>query len=60
VFDEIPVGQTFLIPVRLEECPVPEDLAKIQFADVFREGEFEKLLQSLFKTWGDSIQAGNA
>ncbi|MFL6450070.1 MAG: toll/interleukin-1 receptor domain-containing protein [Bryobacteraceae bacterium] len=29
-FQEIPSGHTFLIPVRLEECTVPDELSKYQ------------------------------
>jgi hypothetical protein len=55
-FQEIPSGQTFLIPVRLEECPVPDELSKYQYADIFRTGEFDKLLKSMFVQWAQSQQ----
>jgi len=55
-FQEIPSGETFLIPVRLEECPVPNELSKYQYADIFRTGEFEKLLKSMFVQWAQSQQ----
>jgi TIR domain/Novel STAND NTPase 1 len=53
---EIPSGETFLIPVRLEECTVPDELSKLQYADIFRTGEFEKLLKSMFVQWAKSQQ----
>jgi hypothetical protein len=56
VFQEVPSGQTYLIPVRLEECTVPEELLKYQFADIFREGVFDKLLKSIFIQWAKSRQ----
>ena len=52
-FEEVPQGQTFLIPVRLEDCAVPEELTKYHYADIFRENGFEKLLKSILKTWGE-------
>ena len=51
VFEEIPTGQRYLIPVRLEECEVPDELSKYHFADIFRAGEFDKLLKSIFTSW---------
>ena len=53
VFEEVPAGQTFLIPVRLEDCAIPEELIKYHYADIFREDGFEKLLKSIFTTWGE-------
>jgi hypothetical protein len=53
-FQEIPSGQTFLIPVRLEECAVPEGLSKYQHADIFRTGGFDKLLKSMLVQWAQS------
>jgi hypothetical protein len=53
---QIPLGQTFLIPVRLEECTVPDELSKYQYVDVFRIGEFDKLLKSMFIQWAESQQ----
>jgi len=53
-FQEIPSGQTFLIPVRLEECTVPDELSKYQYADIFRNGEFDKLLKSMLIQWAES------
>lgn len=37
----------YFIPVRLEECQVPEALAKFQWVDLFEEGGFSKLTQAL-------------
>lgn len=33
----------YLIPVRLEECPVPEELTKFQWVDLFEHDGFDKL-----------------
>lgn len=37
----------FIIPVRLEVCKVPENLAHFQYVDLFRKGGFENLLRSI-------------
>jgi len=52
--EEIPGGHVYLIPVRLEDCSVPDELAHLQFADAFRDGEFDKILMSIFKGWAES------
>lgn len=45
--DEKPEGTIFLIPARLEECAVPEQLGHWQWVDLFDENGFVKLLRSL-------------
>lgn len=40
-------GDIFLIPVRLDKCPIPSSLSGLQFVDLFREGESNKLLRAL-------------
>ena len=42
-------GSIFLIPVRLEDCPIPDhmQLHKIQSADYFSPGGINKLVESL-------------
>ena len=45
--DEQPDGVAYLIPVRLEECEVPERLKRWQWVDLFRDGGYERLLQGL-------------
>jgi len=45
--DEKPEGTIFLIPARLEECAVPEQLGHWQWVDLFEENGFVRLLRSL-------------
>ena len=45
--DEKPEGTIFLIPARLEECAVPEQLGHWQWVDLFDENGFVRLLRSL-------------
>jgi hypothetical protein len=41
--DEQPEGTIFLIPVRLEDCEVPERVRRWQWVDLFEEGGYTKL-----------------
>jgi TIR domain len=47
VADEQPEGAMFLIPVRLEECDVPERFRHLHYADLFEADGYAKLLNSL-------------
>jgi hypothetical protein len=40
-------GAAYLIPVRLEECEIPEPLARRHWIDVFTGGDYERLLRVL-------------
>lgn len=47
-YEQEPEGAIFLVPVRLEECEVPDRLGDPQWFDFHRDGEdFEDLLQAL-------------
>jgi len=39
----------YIIPVRLEECDVPESLSLFQWVDYFREDGWERLVKSIHK-----------
>lgn len=47
IADEQPEGSIYLIPVRLERCAVPERLADRHWLDIFKEGAYRRLRQSL-------------
>jgi transcriptional regulator with XRE-family HTH domain len=47
VADGQPEGSTFLIPVRLEKCEIPERLRRWQWVDLFGESGYERLLRVL-------------
>ena len=47
VADEQPEGSTFLIPARLEECEVPERLARWHWVDLYRRGGYNRLIEAL-------------
>lgn len=45
--DEMPEGAIYIIPVRLEECPVPLRLEKLHSVDIFTPVGFERLQKFL-------------
>jgi formylglycine-generating enzyme required for sulfatase activity len=47
VADEQPEGAIFLIPLRLEECEVPQRLRRWQWVDFFEEKGYERLMRAL-------------
>jgi hypothetical protein len=47
VADRQPEGAIFLIPLRLEECEVPQRLRRRQWVDLFQEEGYERLLSAL-------------
>jgi formylglycine-generating enzyme required for sulfatase activity len=47
VADEKPPGTIFLIPLRLEDCDVPEELHDWQWEDLYEQRGFGKLMRSL-------------
>lgn len=50
VFQTMPAGSIYLIPVRLDECHVPETLASIQWVDMFPNWDegIKKICQSIY------------
>lgn len=50
VAEEQPEGAAYLIPVRLEDCEIPERLRRWQWVDLFKDGGYERLLRSLGAT----------
>jgi TIR domain len=49
VADEQPEGAIFLIPVKLEECDLPERLSRWHWVDLSSEYAEERLLQTLLR-----------
>jgi len=47
VADEKPEGIIFIIPVRLENCDVPERISKFHWVDLFSDDGYERLLKAL-------------
>ncbi|MBK9924042.1 MAG: toll/interleukin-1 receptor domain-containing protein [Anaerolineales bacterium] len=42
-----PTDKVFIIPVRLEQCDMPESLRHLQRVDLFRPGGYKKLVDAL-------------
>ncbi|NEP84643.1 MAG: TIR domain-containing protein [Okeania sp. SIO3B3] len=49
VLETIPDDRIFIVPVRLDECEVPEKFNQFQYCDLFKGNSFEKLLKALEK-----------
>jgi hypothetical protein len=49
VADEQPEGTIFVIPLKLEECEIPERLSRWQWVNFFEEHGFDRLMRSLRK-----------
>jgi hypothetical protein len=47
VLELMPDGRIFLIPIRLEECNVPESLSDRHYVDLFAEDGLSKLLMAM-------------
>jgi len=45
--EERPEGEIYLIPARLEECSIPDELQDKQWVDLFEEKGYEKLIRAL-------------
>jgi hypothetical protein len=58
VADEQPDGTIFLIPVRLEECEVPDRLRRWQWVDLFKEGGYGRLMLALAARRSDLSKRG--
>ena len=43
----LPADRVFIIPVRLEECDMPEPLRRLHRVDLFRPGGYKKLIRAL-------------
>ena len=47
-------GEIFIIPARLEECPVPDRLAERQWVNLYESNSFPKLIKALNRR-GESL-----
>jgi len=47
ISDEQPEGTIFLIPLKLEDCEVPERLRRWQWVNLFEDHGYEKLMRAL-------------
>ncbi len=49
VADTQPEGTIYIVPVKLEECQMPQRLRHLHCVNLFEEGGFQKLMRSLTK-----------
>lgn len=49
VADRRPEGSIYVIPVRLEDCPMPERLSHLHRVDLFAENGYDRLTRTLSK-----------
>ena len=54
VMEEKPEGVIFLIPIRLEECQVPERLRSFQWVNLFESQGYDRLIRTL-KVCADAL-----
>ncbi len=47
VLEEIPEDQIFIIPLRLDECEVPDRFRHIHYVDLFEDGAYQKVLDAI-------------
>jgi TIR domain len=59
IADKMPEGEVFIIPVRLEECSVPDRLTKWQWIDMFRPNGFGKIIKCLKLHLGEETEASH-
>ncbi len=49
VVEELPEGRVFIIPIRLEDCEIPDRLRKWQWVDIFKRGGYNKFRDALIE-----------
>lgn len=58
--DEQPERRRVLIPVRLDECPIPERLSRFQWLNLFEATGYERLKNALRTSMADPPRDGRA
>lgn len=57
VANEMPEGEIFIIPLRLEDCEVPDSLKKWHWIDIYKRNGYSRLKNSLIGRLGDGYEA---
>ena len=57
LYEEIPEGRIFLLPVRLEPCPVPNQWSRFQYTDLFETQGLGRLTRSILQEWSKRLRA---
>jgi hypothetical protein len=50
-YNDLPPGQVLLLPVRLEECVVPQDIGRYEYTDLFQQDGYARLTRSILSHW---------
>jgi hypothetical protein len=50
-YQQLPEGQAFLLPVRFDDCVVPDELSRFHYADLFRPGGIQRLIRAIDSQW---------
>lgn len=45
--DEMPSGNIFIIPIRLDDCEVPSNFNDIHYCDLFEENGFDLIFKAI-------------
>lgn len=56
---EIPEGEIFIIPVRLDECQIPERFQRLHYVDFFEEEGLDKVILSIQSKSYNKIEKRN-
>ena len=52
VLNEMPQGKIFVIPIRLDNCSIPEVFKDLQYCNIFEQGGFEKIVRAIHSSLG--------
>lgn len=47
ILQEIPEGQIFIIPTRLDDCQIPDSFKYIHYVDLFQKGGFDSIVKAI-------------
>ncbi|MCP4657682.1 MAG: toll/interleukin-1 receptor domain-containing protein [bacterium] len=57
--EQVPEDQIYIIPIRLDACPVQERLSRFQCCDLFETGAMESLLEAIRNVARQKARRGN-
>jgi hypothetical protein len=55
-YQAMPSGEAFLMPARLEDCTVPQELSRYQYCDLFTENGLKLLVDAILTHWAKRIK----
>ena len=60
LYEEVPEGRMFLLPVRFDECPMPGQLSKFRYTNLFEDRGLDKLARAILEEWARQVKADDA